>query len=174
MATVAFVVPGKPETNHRARVTRNGTYHAKEYVAYKRAVQIVAKAACPIDWALDRNYDVSIVMHEPDRRRRDVDNAAKGLLDGCRGVLWADDRQIDRLTVERGEVDKVMPRVVVRVSEVSPVDIAARRLEAEILMMRELNELLTHVDGDVRFELASERIRTWLNEAELSWTSQRD
>jgi Holliday junction resolvase RusA-like endonuclease len=116
MATVAFVVPGKVETNHRARVTRNGTYHVKEYATYKKAIAILARAHCPLDWPRDGRYEVAITMYEPDARSRDVDNAAKGPLDGCRGVLWEDDRQIDRLVVVRGEVDRINPRVIVEVT----------------------------------------------------------
>jgi Holliday junction resolvase RusA-like endonuclease len=113
-----ITIPGKVETNHRARVTRNGTFHAKEYVAYKRAVHLMAQSQCPLTWAKTGRYDVTIVVHEPDNRRRDCDNAAKGILDGCRGVLWDDDRQIDRLEIVRGSVDRVSPRVVVTVRRI--------------------------------------------------------
>jgi Holliday junction resolvase RusA-like endonuclease len=110
-----ITIPGKVETNHRARVTRNGTFHAKEYVAYKRAVHLTALSSRPRDWRTDCRYHVTIVIHEPDARRRDVDNAAKGVLDGCRKALWDDDRQIDRLEVLRGVIDRENPRVHVHV-----------------------------------------------------------
>ena len=37
----------------------------------------------------------------PDLPRWDVDNVAKTLLDTGNGILWADDRQIARLTIEK-------------------------------------------------------------------------
>ena len=37
----------------------------------------------------------------PDLPRWDVDNVAKTLLDAGNGILWADDRQIAKLTIEK-------------------------------------------------------------------------
>lgn len=37
----------------------------------------------------------------PDLPRWDVDNVAKTILDAGNGILWADDRQIARLTIEK-------------------------------------------------------------------------
>ncbi len=50
---------------------------------------------------------VSITAHAPDRRRRDLDNLCKAALDAlAHARAYEDDSQIDRLTVERGEVRK--------------------------------------------------------------------
>ena len=49
---------------------------------------------------------VSINLHPPDKRRRDLDNYLKALLDSCTGFIWKDDEQIDRLILERKEVVK--------------------------------------------------------------------
>lgn len=113
IATV--VIPGKVQTDHRARVTSRGTYMPREYQAYLRAARLHGFAARPRGWSLAERYAVRVVVHEPDRRSRDLDNAAKGPLDGLRGVLWHDDRQIDRLVIERGEVRREAPCVVVTV-----------------------------------------------------------
>lgn len=125
MTEVWFTIPGKVETNHRARVTRNGTFHAKEYVVYKRAVALAAKASRSVGWTPGGRFEVQVVIREPDLRSRDLDNAAKGILDGCRGVLWDDDRQIDRLVIERGAVDRVMPRAHVYVRRIESSEEAA-------------------------------------------------
>jgi Holliday junction resolvase RusA-like endonuclease len=50
---------------------------------------------------MDERYTVTIHVFAPDKRRRDLDNIAKSILDGCNGVLWADDAQVDGLTVVR-------------------------------------------------------------------------
>jgi crossover junction endodeoxyribonuclease RusA len=48
---------------------------------------------------------VSIVLKPPDRRRRDIDNTAKAILDALAGAgVYDDDCQIDRLTIERDRI----------------------------------------------------------------------
>ena len=56
--------------------------------------------------------NVEVIIHMPDRRTRDLDNYMKALLDACTaGGLWADDSQIDQLTILRGEI---VPKGIVR------------------------------------------------------------
>jgi crossover junction endodeoxyribonuclease RusA len=45
---------------------------------------------------------VLLIARPPDRRRRDLDNLAKAVLDGMNGVLYDDDSQIDNLIIRRG------------------------------------------------------------------------
>lgn len=49
-----------------------------------------------------------ITLHEPDRRRRDLDNfCGKALLDAMQKAgLYEDDSQIDSIVINRGEVVK--------------------------------------------------------------------
>jgi crossover junction endodeoxyribonuclease RusA len=48
---------------------------------------------------------VEVTLFPPDRRRRDVDNALKAMLDSVgNGGAYLDDSQIDDLRVVRGEV----------------------------------------------------------------------
>ncbi len=50
-----------------------------------------------------RRVSVEIEACPPDRRRRDLDNVLKAVLDGLTHVgVWHDDSQIDRLTIRRG------------------------------------------------------------------------
>ncbi len=54
----------------------------------------------------------------PDRRRRDLDNMLKGLLDALtHGGAWEDDSQIDHLTIKRGPI-KALGCVEVTISEI--------------------------------------------------------
>jgi crossover junction endodeoxyribonuclease RusA len=51
--------------------------------------------------------DVSVIVHPPDKRRRDLDNVLKALLDALQHAgIYQDDSQIDKLTVERAEMLK--------------------------------------------------------------------
>ncbi len=53
---------------------------------------------------LDGPLEIDIRVYPPDRRRRDVDNLQKALLDAFEhGGAYTDDSQIVRLTIEKGE-----------------------------------------------------------------------
>jgi crossover junction endodeoxyribonuclease RusA len=50
---------------------------------------------------------VECIFYPPDRRKRDLDNHLKALLDSCTlSGLWEDDSLIDQLTLYRGVVVK--------------------------------------------------------------------
>jgi crossover junction endodeoxyribonuclease RusA len=54
----------------------------------------------------DARIAVYVLLKMPDRRRRDVDNYLKSLLDAITfAQVWRDDSQIDLLTIERGELE---------------------------------------------------------------------
>ena len=48
-------------------------------------------------------HAVRVVLHPPTRRRFDLDNFMKGLLDSVYRSIRLDDSVIDRLSIERGE-----------------------------------------------------------------------
>lgn len=53
---------------------------------------------------LDDRLLVEVELFPPDRRRRDLDNYMKALLDACtQSKLWADDALIDQLFIYRGK-----------------------------------------------------------------------
>jgi crossover junction endodeoxyribonuclease RusA len=54
----------------------------------------------------DKRLMVSIRLFMPDRRKRDIDNYNKILLDSLTGIVWKDDSQIDILTISRDEIIK--------------------------------------------------------------------
>lgn len=84
------------------RMTRRGKWvkqSAKRYLAYKEKVGWNAKAAF---WGLlNGMLRVDIHLHLNGGVMGDVDNYAKSILDGCNGVIWADDEQVDELHVYR-------------------------------------------------------------------------
>ncbi len=56
-----------------------------------------------MDAPLRESVAVTISVMPPDRRRRDLDNLLKLLLDAMNGILWSDDSQIDDLHIVRCE-----------------------------------------------------------------------
>jgi Holliday junction resolvase RusA-like endonuclease len=55
-------------------------------------------------------YSVTLLVVYADRRRRDLDNVVKAVLDGCKGSVYADDSSVCELHVTRA-YDKASPRV---------------------------------------------------------------
>lgn len=114
-----FLVPGRPIPKARARVVAGGAFTPKSTRQYERSIGqaalfgLMARQSVA-SWPLDARYRVSIVATFPTRHRCDIDNVAKAVLDGCNGVLWDDDSQVDALSIERA-YDPTRPGVSVRV-----------------------------------------------------------
>ena len=49
----------------------------------------------------DQKLSVAIACHAPDKRKRDLDNILKPVLDACQGWIFDDDSQIENLFVKR-------------------------------------------------------------------------
>lgn len=75
-------------------------FTTKKGKAYRREVQALLMA----EKAYSGRLMVVITAHPPDRRKRDLDNILKSLLDAMQGSLYEDDSQIDELLIKRGEV----------------------------------------------------------------------
>jgi Holliday junction resolvase RusA-like endonuclease len=137
--TLRFTIPGPPVPKARARKGKGGKWYTpKKTVDYERCV-----GWCAVDAANKANHDIGprgvlgakkenmktvfgtrpvimwCDMYFPDKRTRDSDNVIKSIQDGCKGVLWDDDRHVRGRV--RGEVrGSVNPRVEVEISECQP------------------------------------------------------
>jgi len=109
---IKLTIPGNPiSVNHYLgnytlgkRVVRFKTKKAKEYQElckkiYKGKIQ-------------KSKLKMSIFLFFGDKRRRDVDNYSKVILDSLQGIAYDDDSQIYELFVKK-EIDKNNPRVEV-------------------------------------------------------------
>ena len=101
--SLQFVLPFPPSANHiwrrvgrRTVLSRRGREFRKEVCALLHHQRVR-----PISGPLE----VTIDVFPPDRRRRDVDNVQKALLDAlAHGGAYHDDSQINRLSIERQSV----------------------------------------------------------------------
>lgn len=59
---------------------------------------------------------VTATLYHGSRRRQDIDNYTKVLLDALTGTVFQDDSQIVKLSIEKG-YDKIRPRVELEVCE---------------------------------------------------------
>ena len=74
---------------------------------YQREVADLAFMQIAIGAFPTERLRVDIVAFPPDKRRRDLDNLGKSLLDALtKAGVWTDDAQIDSLHFERGDVFK--------------------------------------------------------------------
>ena len=96
---IKMTLPYPPTVNHYWTVGRGRIYISPEGRAYRRQVKAILAGVPRIDGPVD----VAIVACPPDRRRRDLDNLLKCLLDslGSSGV-FVDDSLIQRLLVVWG------------------------------------------------------------------------
>ena len=120
-----IVINGPPQPWERGILDTRGGRHRvitpTRTRQYERAVSDFARVQAAIqEWRLtDEPVTVEVHAFFADRRRRDIDNLAKGVLDGLTKskAIWADDCQVCDLRIVRG-YDKERPRteVVVRVA----------------------------------------------------------
>lgn len=96
-------------------------YRTQEAKAYQEMGAVLSRQAMRGRTRLAGSVGVMLNIQEPNRQHlADVDNAAKGILDGMRGPVYADDRQVDDLRVVRTIVSICDPLVEVLAWEMRP------------------------------------------------------
>jgi Holliday junction resolvase RusA-like endonuclease len=116
---IELELPYPPSVNHYWRRVGARTLISRGGRAFRAAVCsiLAARGVQPITGPLEMVIDV----FPPDRRRRDIDNLQKALLDAlAHGGAYHDDSQIARLTVQRRHVvpeGKVQVRLAVHRDE---------------------------------------------------------
>jgi Holliday junction resolvase RusA-like endonuclease len=118
VGSVSFTVFGPPVPKARARRGKGGRFYTPEKTRrYETAVGWAARAAknvAHVDWPMDATYRMTCAIYMPDNRRRDGSNVLKSLEDGCIGVLFDDDCQVESCVWSMA-LDRENPRVDVTV-----------------------------------------------------------
>ncbi len=97
-----FDLPWPPSTNRYWRKWQNRMVMGKDGRDYRDKV----KAGMVIHRTLYGRLSVRVEAYPPDRRTRDLDNVLKALLDAMEHAgAYHNDSQIDRITIERKEVE---------------------------------------------------------------------
>lgn len=104
---VRLTLPYPPSANRYWRQWKGRQLVSEEARAYKKAIGWLAKAAGVK--LLSGNVRLWINVYRP-RRAGDLDNRLKILLDGLEGVAFADDEQVEFISLTRFE-DPKRPRV---------------------------------------------------------------
>ena len=99
-------LPFPPSVNSCYRAIPRGricaTILSKQGREYKERISRLFGCEKPTD----KRLMVRINLAMPDKRKRDIDNYNKILLDSLTGIIWEDDSQIDILCVSRDDVIK--------------------------------------------------------------------
>jgi crossover junction endodeoxyribonuclease RusA len=115
---IKLTIPGRPVPKARPRL---GVHGRKAYVytppqtkEYEKLVGWVARCA----GCKPSGEPVAVVLDIYVRRRMDVDNVAKSILDGLTGVAYEDDDQVVELVVRKHKVKrKEEERVEIEIKE---------------------------------------------------------
>lgn len=100
MLTLALPYP--PSVNRYWRQFHGRVLVSADGRAYRDSVGIFARAVLRGAKPLTGALSVRIELSPPDRRRRNIDNVLKALLDAMTAAgVWIDDSQIDELTIKR-------------------------------------------------------------------------
>ena len=96
-------LPYPPSVNNYWGFSGSRRFLTKTANDFKLIVNLASKRA---RFGADK-VSVEVVLHAPDRRRRDIDNVLKPLLDALQAAgVFDDDSQVDKLMVSRGAVIK--------------------------------------------------------------------
>jgi crossover junction endodeoxyribonuclease RusA len=87
-------------------------YVTQEGKAYRKAVNLCLMEHGVKTYALEGNLRVEIEVFPPDKRKRDLDNLLKSLLDALtHAQVWKDDNQISDLRIYRNPTIAGMVKV---------------------------------------------------------------
>jgi crossover junction endodeoxyribonuclease RusA len=99
-------MPYPPSINTYWRNVKGRTLISKKGRMYRDSIIKLAWASKWTQYGFDR-VRVVITAYPPDRRRRDLDNMLKAVLDGLTYAdIWHDDSQVDDLRIIRGTVER--------------------------------------------------------------------
>ena len=106
LPVITITLPWPPSVNGYWRTVNGRTMISKRGRLFKKAV-LKSVLAHQAKRHLAGRLEVHIALHPPDRRRRDVDNSGKSVLDALQNAgVYLDDSQVDRLVIERCEIIK--------------------------------------------------------------------
>ncbi len=109
-------LPWPPTVNTYWRHTVRGklatVYISQEGQAYRKAVNLCLAEHGVKTYELEGDLRVEIEVFPPDRRKRDIDNLLKSLLDSLtHAQVWKDDNQISDLRIYRNPIIAGMVKV---------------------------------------------------------------
>jgi len=119
---IELYLPFPPTVNNYYVKTSRGVFISQKGRKFRDIVHSAVVEQLGGAVAIDSRMLVEIVLFPPDKRRRDVDNYNKALLDALTHAgVWEDDSLIDQLFIYRGTVQKKPGQAFVRITDAGPV-----------------------------------------------------
>lgn len=113
-----ITLPWPPTVNTYRAVVNNMLITSKKGREFKEKV-IQQSVRAKWEGYGDKRLDVTIELYPPDRRKYDIDNRVKPLLDALQeSGLYNNDEQVDYLVVVRRTINRP-PKAVVTIREIS-------------------------------------------------------
>ena len=110
-----IVLPWPPSANRYWRTWHGRTCKSTEAKRYQRDVADVVRGKVPL---LSGGVILQLLFHPPDRRRRDLDNMLKVIIDALEGYVYENDSQVLLLVAARMDrIDKVPGLALVHAAE---------------------------------------------------------
>lgn len=101
---INLTLPFPPSVNHAWGQCGTRKYLKKSGVEFRR---LVSEAVLEYGKKIDGRIAVFVALHAPTKRKYDIDNRVKALLDALQiAGVFEDDEQVDMITVIRREVIK--------------------------------------------------------------------
>jgi crossover junction endodeoxyribonuclease RusA len=102
-----LLLPMPNSANTHWRKGRGVTYLSKQGADFRRRVFGIVQTVFPQHKPIKSRLQVEIEIYPKDKRKIDIDNRIKPLLDALQHAgLFLDDEQVDKLIVERKEIVK--------------------------------------------------------------------
>ena len=124
MLTLKLTIPIEPLPQPRPRFSYGRCYQPARIVEYKaeiaKAARLAMKDSEPMTGELSAVIRLYRKYKRCSRRFGDFDNLAKAITDACNGIVFTDDSQIVRCSIEKF-TDKEKPRVEVEIQELPTV-----------------------------------------------------
>jgi crossover junction endodeoxyribonuclease RusA len=119
---IVLHLPWPPTVNSYYKHTRDGHRYLDAKVReFRSAVSDTVHEQIAEMPPLDEPLFMEVYLYPPDKRKRDLDNYMKGLLDALTEAgLWMDDSLINQLFIYRGEVVK-QGSVRIEIAESGPI-----------------------------------------------------
>lgn len=113
MKTITLLTKPVP-INQKYFVVRGRMLLSTKYRDAKEAMMWEIKSAMGNFSPLTGSVELNIMFYHGDKRKHDIDNCLKILLDAMSGIIYEDDSQIDAMHIYK-EVDKKNPRTIIQV-----------------------------------------------------------
>jgi len=118
---IQITLLGKPQSTNNLYKARNWikfpiVYMTTEWKDLKNSYILQARSQYSygiIEW----DVETYITLYFWDKRIRDIDNWSKILLDSLSWIVWKDDKQIQKQTVEK-RYDKENPRIIITIKPI--------------------------------------------------------